>query len=196
MLKPQPAEEPFGQDFKDLVDRCFSISLHRLRGVRGLLSGWIEIGVPEGEQARVHQRMDEDLLLLGRLDWLRSMLHHSPPRQRVLHGEAPAVFLACALGMGTPEEAGDRLPIINQPEAALAVALWLQRRAHELDSVSISFGWKGDCLQVELASAKDADVSLWSRVYAEWVASAEPNRLLMRPGGFSRPPLENTQEQD
>jgi hypothetical protein len=185
VVKNTLGEEPFGLPFKDLVDRCFSICLHRLRGVRGLLSGWIEIGVPEGEQHRVHQRMDEDLLLLGRLDWLRSLLHHAPPRQRVLLGEAPAVFLACALGMGTPEEAGDRLPKILQPEAALALSLWLQIRSQAFDAASIRFGWKGNCLEVTLASVNDADLSTWSRLYGEWVVESEPHRLLMCPGAFA-----------
>lgn len=185
MKKNTLGVEPFGLPFKDLVDRCFSICLHRLRGVRGLLSGWIEIGVPAGEQARVHQRMDEDLLLLGRLDWLRSLLHHAPPRQRVLLGEAPAVLLACALGMGTPEEAGNRLPEILQPEAALALALWLQIRAHAFDAANIKTAWKGDCLEVTLASSNDADLSSWSRLYNEWVVESEPHRLLMRPGAFA-----------
>lgn len=187
--------EPLGQPFRDLVDRCFGISLHRLRGVRGLLSGWIEIGVPEGEQKRVQHRMDEDLRLLGRLDWLRSMLHHAPPRKRVLLGEAPAVFLACALGLGTPEEAGERLPLINQPEAALALALWLQMRSEAFDSASVLCAWRGDCFEVTLACANDTDISAWQRVYSQWIAEIEPHRLLMRPGGFSRHPSQAQQQQ-
>lgn len=196
MVNPQSEADPFGQTFRDLVDHCFSISLHRLRGVRGLLNGWIEIGVPPGEQHRVHQRMDEDLLLLGRIDWLRALLHHSPPRQRVMKGEAPAVFLACALGLGTPEEAGQRLPVIEQPEAGLGLALWLQKRAKAFDSASIKMAWRGDCLMVTLASANDADMDHWRHHYSHWVLEEEPHRLLMRPGSFSRHPAEQQAELD
>jgi len=161
------------------------MNLHRLRGVRGLLSGWIEVGVPEGEQGRVHQRLEEDLLLLGRLDWLRSVLHHAPPRQRILLGEAPAVLLACALGIGTPEEAGERLPIINKPEAALALALWLQMQTKVFDSASIRYGWQGDCFEVVLADSKDVKLEAWHQLYRQWIAESEPNRLMLRPGCFS-----------
>lgn len=195
MVNTDSEAEPFGQPFRDLVDRCFSISLHRLRGVRGLLSGWIEIGVPQGEQNRVHQRMDEDLLLLGRLDWLRSLLHHSPPRQRILNGEAPAVLLACALGMGTPEEAAERLPVIEQAEASLALSLWLQMRAEIFDSSSVKCDWKGNCLEVTLACANDGDLSSWRRNYGQWIAEEEPHRILMRPGAFSRHPQAKELEQ-
>jgi|FLOH01.1.fsa_nt_gi hypothetical protein len=186
--KINSAEEPFGQPFKDLVDRCFSMNLHRLRGVRGLLSGWIEIGVPESEQSRLRQRMDEDLLLLGRLDWLRSMLHHAPPRQRILLGEAPAVLLACALGLGTPEEARERLPIIHQAEAAVALALWLQMQTKDFDSASIRCGWQGECFEVVLTETKNAELDCWQRIYSQWIAEMEPKRLMMRPHCFSMHP--------
>jgi hypothetical protein len=139
--------------------------------------------------------MDEDLLLLGRLDWLRSLLHHAPPRQRVLLGEAPAVFLACALGMGTPEEAEERLPLILQPEAALALALWLQIRAQAFDAANIQCSWKGKCLEVTLASVNDADLTAWSRQYGEWVVESDPHRLLMQPGAFApQVPLQQAEQ--
>jgi hypothetical protein len=154
------------------------------------LNGWIEIGVPDGEFESVGRRFEEDLVLLGRLDWLRSLLHHSPPRHRVLQGEAPAVLLACAMGLGTPEEAGERLPRILQPEAALAASLWLQMRAEAFDTASLKIAWRGGCLELTLACANDpeeSDLRTWQRLYGQWIAESEPHRLLLRPGCFAGP---------
>lgn len=179
--------------FRDLLDSCFSINLHRLRGVRGLLSGWIEIGVPPGEHHRVQVRIDEDLCLLARLDWLRSFLHHTPPRSMVLQGEAPQVLLACALGLGTPEEAKDRLPTIQRPDAALALSLWLQLRAEMFDSASIRTAWRGQCFEVTLACTHDPDMAPWREAFGEWAVEEEPHRLLLRPGCLADPKAQDGQ---
>ncbi|MFK5956037.1 MAG: hypothetical protein QM477_06295 [Planctomycetota bacterium] len=178
--------QSFDPLLSDLVDRCFSITLHRLRGVRGLISGWIEIGIPQGEQHRLRERMEEDLALLARLDWLRAVLHHSPPIQRCYGGEAPAVLLATALGVGTPEEAGDRLPDIASPEAAVALALWLQGTTVAYDSASIRLEWFGDQLEVRLAVTQDQDWGLWKNTYGHLLVEMEAHRLRFRPSCFAR----------
>ncbi|MGB0952225.1 MAG: hypothetical protein ACPG31_03290 [Planctomycetota bacterium] len=183
---------PLSRDsnLRDLVDRCFSITLHRLRGVRGLISGWIEIGVPPGEEHRLRERMEEDLQLLARLDWLRSLLHHDPPLERCYGGEAPMVLLAAALGVGTPEEAGTSMPEILAPEAAMALALWLQGNTIAYDSASIRIEWFGKQMEVRLAVAQDHDWSDWNRQFGHMVTEQEPHRLRFRPSCFARCPGE------
>ena len=181
-----PMSQPNHPLLGDLVDRCFSITLHRLRGVRGVISGWIEIGIPPGEEHRLNERMDEDLTLLARLDWLRSILHHSPPMQRCYGGEAPQVLLAAALGVGTPEEAGERLPDIKDPEAAVALALWLQGSTIAYDSASIRLEWFGDQLEARLAVTQEQDWKHWKHCFSHLVVEMEPHRLRFRSSCFAR----------
>lgn len=184
--------KPLPQDssLRDLVDRCFSITLHRLRGVRGLISGWIEIGIPPGEEHRLRDRMEEDLQLLARLDWLRSLLHHDPPLERCYGGEAPMVLLAAALGVGTPEEAGTSMPEILSPEAAIALALWLQGNTIAYDSASIRIEWFGKQMEVRLAVTQDIDWTNWKSQFGHLVVEQEPHRLRFRSSCFVRCPGE------
>lgn len=194
-------ESPFSSDnpqlpllreygLRDLLDRCFSITLHRLRGVRGLISGWIEVGVPPGEEHRLRERMEEDLQLLARLDWLRSLLHHDPPLERCYGGEAPMVLLAAALGVGTPEEAGTLMPDIVSPEAAVALALWLQGSTTAYDSASIRTEWFDKQLEVRLAVVQDRDWSAWTRQFGHLLIDQEPHRLRFRASCFAPCPRE------
>ena len=186
MSNPGPLPQPFQPLLHDLVDRCFSIALHRLRGVRGLISGWIEIGIPEGEEHRLRERMEEDLTLLARLDWLRSILHHSPPIQRCYAGEAPQVLLAAGLGVGTPEEAGGRLPDIKDPEAAVALALWLQGSTMAYDSASIRLEWFGEQLEARLAVTQDQDWTVWKNTFGHLIVEMEAHRIRFRSSCFAR----------
>jgi hypothetical protein len=170
---------------RDLLHRAFRASLHRLRGLRALLGGWIEIGVPPGSEHRVQPRLEEDMVLLARLDWLGTMMHHAQPPARLHAGEAPQVLLAAALGLGTPEEARERLPHIVDPEAALALALWIQAKAPEATvGDGILQRWQGRSLVVELAAPRPAELAEWDAVYGHQVLQREPHLLVMRPGAF------------
>ena len=170
----------------DLVNRCFSITLHRLRGVRGLVHGWLEIGVPETEMPRLRAHMEEDLVLLARLDWLRSFLHHSPPLERCTGGEAPSVFLAAALGLGTPEEAKERLPEIKDAEAALALSLWLQGCTTAYDSESIRVSWPDHHLEVQLAIQQDwPGIKAWRAQFGSFLVIEKPHCLRFRQRCFA-----------
>ena len=93
--------DPLEPLLKGLLSKTFRTTLHRLRGLRALLGGWIEIGVPPGSEHRVHARLEEDMLLLARLDWVGTMLPAPPPCSRLEAGEAPSVLLATALGFGS-----------------------------------------------------------------------------------------------
>jgi len=181
-----PVSQPFRPLLDELVDRCFSITLHRLRGVRGLISGWIEIGVPEGGRHRLREHMEEDLTLLARLDWLRAFMLHAPPMQRCFSGEAPQVLLAAGLGIGTPEEAGEQLPDIKDPEAAFALALWLQGSTVAYDSASICMEWFDDQLEVRLAVTQDQDWTAWKDTFGHLVVEMAAHRIRFRSSCFAR----------
>lgn len=173
---------------RDLCKRALGASLHRLRGLRGLFGGWIEVGVPPGSEDRVRLKLEEDMILMARLDWLGSMLHRMPPRARLRSGEAPAVLLAAALGLGTPEEAGERLPRIQDPEAALALALWLQAKAPAVElGGDLHLSWQGRSLVVELAAPQPAELEEWLAEFGACVQHREPHRLVLRPGAFAAP---------
>lgn len=134
--------------------------------------------------------MDEDLLLLARLDWLRSLLHHDPPLERCYGGEAPMVLLAAALGVGTPEEAGTGMPDIVDPEAAVALALWLQGNTTAYDSASIQTSWIGKQFEVKLAVVQEMDWSDWQSRFGHLLVEQAPHRLRFRSGCFAPCPRE------
>lgn len=160
-------------------------TLHRLRGLHNLFSGWIELGVPPGAEARVRIRQQEDAILLGRLDWIGTMQAHGPSRALLVSGEAPTVLLAAGLGLQTPEDAGTRLPRIQEPEAALAAALWLQAKAPEaMFGHDLHLRWRGRAAAFELATPRPAELDAWQSEFAEWVAQREASLLLLRPGAL------------
>lgn len=168
-----------------LLAKCYRAVLHRLRGLRTLLGGWIEIGVPPGSEDRVRSRLEEDMALLARLDWIGSMLITTPPPERMEAGEAPTVLLAVALGISSPEEARARLPRIREPRAAVAAALWLQAQAPNcvLDH-DARLGWEGRSWTIDLTTAGATNLSAWETAYGDLLLRRTPQRLVFRPGCF------------
>lgn len=177
-----PALEPL---LRDLLARAFRSTLHRLRGLRALLGGWIEIGVPPGSEGRVRMRLEEDMLLLARLDWLGTMMHYPLPVKRLHAGEAPAVLLASALGLGTPEEARERLPQVLDPEAAIALAFWLQAVAPDgLADHDLHLSWSSRSLVVTVKSPREASLDAWRAAFAPLALECELDRIVLRPGAL------------
>lgn len=187
-LTLKPPLKPLSLDdlLRALLARSYRAVLHRLRGIRALLGGWVEVGVPPGSEHRVRARLDEDMALLQRLDWIGSMLIHTPPLQRMEAGEAPQVLLAVALGMSSPEEARTRLPVIHDPRAAVGAALWLQACATEcvLD-YDVHLRWEGRSLRIELVRPHAADLPEWEASYGDLLLRREPAALVFRPGLFA-----------
>lgn len=171
---------------RDLLGKSFHAVLHRLRGLRALLGGWIEIGVPPGSEDRVHSRLEEDMALLARLDWIGSMMITTPPPERMEAGEAPGVLLAVALGISSAEEARARLPLIQNPRAAVAAALWLHASApHCVLNHDARLAWEGRSLVIELTAVRPADLAEWDAAYASLILSRDPRRIVFRPGCFA-----------
>jgi hypothetical protein len=174
-----PSLEPV---LRDLLARAFRSTLHRLRGLRALLGGWIECGVPPGAESRVPLRLEEDMILLARLDWIGSMLHHPQPLKLLESGEAPSVLLAAALGLGTPEEARERLPRVPDPEMAVALALALQILApNGTLERDLSLRWEDHHLVVESEKRRPADLSAWRAAFERWSLDIDGQRIVLRP---------------
>lgn len=185
MARLTPIDPSLEPALRDLLARVFRSTLHRLRGLRALLGGWIECGVPPGSEGRVHLRLEEDMLLLARLDWLGSMMNHPLPLKRLEAGEAPAVLLAAALGLGTTEEAGARLPQVIDAEAAIALAFWLQTVAPDgvLD-LDLHLQWQNRSLVIESTHRGAADLGPWRAAFSALALECEPTRIVMRPGAL------------
>ena len=181
-----PLKPSLDDSLRALLARSFRAVLHRLRGIRALLGGWVEVGVPPGSEHRVRPRLDEDMALLQRLDWIGSMLIHAPPLQRMEAGEAPQVLLAVALGMSSPEEARARLPVIHEPRAAVGAALWLQACAPEcvLDC-DVHLRWEGRSLRLELTRPHAVDLADWEASYGDLLLHRESSAIVFRPGVFA-----------
>jgi len=180
-----PAEPVLDSLLRELLARGFRSTLHRLRGLRGLLGGWIELGVPPGSEGRVQMRLEEDMVLLARLDWIGTMLHQAPPLKRLEAGEAPAVLLSAALGLGTPEEARERLPQIVDPAVALGLALWLQAVAPDgmLDH-DLHLHWQNRSLVVECANRRNPDLNAWSAACGPLVSESSAHRIVLHAGAL------------
>lgn len=173
------------ESIRSLLARAFRFTLHRLRGLRALMGGWIEIGVPPGSEARVRGLLEEDMSLLARLDWIGTLLSHAPIAKRLEAGEAPAVLLAAALGLGTPEEGRARLPEPATPRAALALATWIHAKAPEaVLGRDLLMRWEGRSLVVELADPRPAELAGWVAEFGDLVLRREPQSLGFRPGLF------------
>lgn len=182
MERLTPLDPSFEPILRDLLARAFRSTLHRLRGLRALLGGWVECGVPPGSEGRVRVRLEEDMVLLARLDWLGSMLHHPQPLKLLQAGEAPSVLLAAALGLGTPEEARERLPRVPDPEMAVALALALQMLTPDgtLDR-DLSLHGEEQSLVVVAAKRRPADLSAWRAAFERWTLEIEAERIVLRP---------------
>lgn len=187
---PEPTD--LDVTLRKLADRAFSATLHRLRGVRGLLHGWSQVGVPIQDLPQLDARFDEDLQLLARLDWLRSLLKQSPPLERLEGGEAPLVLLACAMGHGSPGESqlnrAPSIPNAIQPAGALSLALWLEEAVPYESTASLEWSFAEDSLHVHHQQARALDCASWTNRYGSLLAEGsmpEKGRLIYRRGVFA-----------
>ena len=125
------------------------------------------------------------MMLLARLDWVGSMMHHPQPLKRLEAGEAPTVLLAAALGLGTPEEARERLPQVLDAEAAIALAFWLQTVAPDgMLEHDLHLQWQNRSLMLTCTNRRTADLSAWSASFGPLAIECEAARIVMRPGSF------------
>lgn len=190
MTHPSPAAwSPQEEEaLRDLLDRAMRAAIHRLRGGRGLLSGWALLGVPKDHESRVKDRLEEDRLLLGRLDWIRGVLRAGPRLEVILAGEAPQVILAAALELGTPEEAGDRLPRHKDARAALALALWARWAVGEEpghEPVALEFADGALVARAQCPVPREVDATWTARFADLLLAPASAESIRFRRGLFA-----------
>lgn len=185
------------RSLQELAGRAFTATLHRLRGVRGLLHGWAQVGVPQQDIDQLEDRFGEDLNLLARLDWLHALVANNLPLERVEGGEAPVVLLAAALGYGTPDEPrgrqDHRLPQAAQPAGALSLALWLHEAVEPSTLDRLQWRLEGGQLRVEHPQTRARDFGPWHTRYGNLLAEGSEvasGRLLYRRGVFQAQTLD------
>lgn len=180
--RPRPYDEQAVQE--SLLDHAFRVALHRLRGVQSLLVGWAEIGVQGDEAQRVRAHHEEATRQLARLEWLHGARARALPLERLAGGEAPQVLLAAAVCHATPEEAGDKLPRVLDPEAALALALWAEAQRAEGEPAEVRFRWDGMQLELRLENAAATDLTDWQARWGRFLAAQAPGTVSFRAGCF------------
>ncbi len=138
--------------WEPLLDRAHRAGLHRMSGVCQLLGNLCQIGPCDGMNARVPAWMEEfqSLSAAQHRLWL---CHRQPNMESLLADVVPELLLAAAMRFGTPGEAGAALPAIEEPQAALGLALWLENVA-------------GHCPQLTHSMRKMQDGRLRVRVQA------------------------------
>jgi len=103
------------------------------------------IGEGEGLETKIEAYMQESAILFDRADRLRILLVEVPRREDFSDQSTTSMLLASALGMGTPEEAGNNLPLCSSPTSSLDLALALQALRcsfdgqHDADTVTITY---------------------------------------------------------
>ena len=115
-------------NLQSLAELGFRTTYHRLRGVRGVVAGWIEIGIPKEQKARILANLAQEQVLLLRLEEMHRACVETISTADAIVGGKPEVFLAATLKLGTPEEGAQLMPSVLEPEAALALAVWLLER--------------------------------------------------------------------
>jgi len=119
--------------------------MHRLRGLCNLIGGWALLGESEGIETKIEAYMQESAILFDRAERLCILLAKVPRTKDFNDQATTSMILASALGMGTPEEAGNNLPICTSPTRSLELALALQALRcgfggqHDADTVTIGY---------------------------------------------------------
>ena len=167
-----------------VLDHGFRAALHRLRGVQALLVGWAEIGVVGDEATRVRAHHEEGAILLARLEWLHGARVRGLPLERLVSGEAPRVLLAAAACNATPEEAGLLLPEVLVPDAALALALWVEAQRPDGEPASVRFAWQGNALTLRIENAVPVALEAWHARWGTLLTEHSPGAATFRPGCF------------
>lgn len=168
-------------------------TVHRLRGVRGLITGWALIGITDAQKDGLRDRIDEDRVLLGRLDWIREALRVEPEVKTLARGEAPQVLLAAALGFGTPEEAHNAIPHTRVPVAGLALALWVHMATNGKAAdteLRVQLDTYNSELTAQLPNQVDnfRQIAAWSICYHDLLyATATAQQVRFRRGLFVHP---------
>ena len=175
------------EDLIELAEMGFRATYHRLRGVRGVVAGWIEIGIPEEQKSRILSNLAKEQELILRLDEMhQAACGRWNPADAAL-GVRPAIFLSACLQLGTPEEGGELMPSILNVEAALALATWFLQRDCANKGVQTSLQLEDSIMTACVEnSARDAATS-WPQELKDYILEDDTFTLKFNEGVFSFP---------
>ncbi|MDP6962838.1 MAG: hypothetical protein QGF46_01585 [Planctomycetota bacterium] len=170
-----------------LAELGFRATYHRLRGVRGVVAGWIEIGIPDEQKTRILANLAEEQDLLLRLEEMHKASIHPFSTPDALVGNKPDIFLAASLKLGTPEEGAELMPSILKPQAGLALAVWLlQRQSFEANVHPLLSVIDGDVVAT-IEGCEVESAPPWPHELAEFVKSETHTKLVFAEDTFSFP---------
>jgi hypothetical protein len=171
-----------------LLDHAFRATLHRLRGVQSLLVGWAEIGAGGEDAPRLKHHFVECGTQLARLEWLHGARTLDLSLARLAGGESPKVLLAAAAFNSTPEEVqGEPLPVISTPEAALALALWLEAQRPVDEPLVARFHFIDGCLSVRCENGVAVKMEAWQKQWRRHLETANADGSVRFHGSCFRP---------
>ena len=170
-----------------LAELGFRTTYHRLRGVRGVVAGWVEIGIPEGQKARILANLAQEQALLLRLEEMHQACVEPLSTADALVGEKPGIFLAAALKLGTPEEGADLMPSVIEPQAALALAVWLLERNSDHNDVRPSLAIIDGAVTATIEDSTRPSAPAWPAELSNFVTEEATFKLVFTDKVFAFP---------
>ncbi len=174
-------------NLQSLAELGFSTTYHRLRGVRGVVAGWIEIGIPEQQKTRILANLAQEQVLLLRLEEMHQACVEPLSTSDALVGDKPEIFLAATLKLGTPEEGADLMPSVIEPQAALALAVWLLERNCDDNDVRPTLETVEGVITVSIEGSTRNAAPAWPSELSEFIISESPFKLGFADNVFSFP---------
>jgi hypothetical protein len=165
----------------------FRTTYHRLCGVRGVIAGWIEIGIPEEQQARLLVNLAQEQELFLRLDVMHQACIETLSTYDAMRGDKPEIFLAAALKLGTPEEGAELMPRVHEPKAALALAVWLLERNCEDNAVQARLKIIDGVMTATISESNRDSAPTWPHELADFITSESAFKLCFADNVFSFP---------
>jgi|MDSW01.2.fsa_nt_gb hypothetical protein len=175
------------EDLIELAEMGFRATYHRLRGVRGVVAGWIEIGIPEEQKPRILSNLAKEQELILRLDEMhQAACGRWNPADAAL-GVRPAIFLSACLQLGTPEEGGELMPSILKTDGALALATWFLQRGCGEEKVQTSLRVENGIMTAHVQNSERSAAPSWPTKLKEYIVEEDPFTLKFNEGVFSFP---------
>jgi hypothetical protein len=174
-------------NLRSLAELGFRTTYHRLRGVRGVVAGWIEIGIPEEQKARLLANLAQEQVLLLRLDEMHQACVEAISTSDAIVGSKPEVFLAATLKLGTPEEGAELMPSVLEPQAALALAVWLLQRNCEGSDVRTRLEIIEGVVTASVTGSTRNSAPAWPSELIDFITSESSFKLCFADNVFSFP---------
>ena len=178
-------------NLQSLAELGFRATYHRLRGVRGVVAGWIEIGIPDEQKSRILANLAQEQVLLLRLDEMHQACVEALSTSDALVGFKPEIFLAATLKLGTPEEGAELMPSILHPSAAVALAVWLLERNCTDNEVKPSLSISDGAVTATIDGNCRLSAPAWPVELSELITSETPHSICFADNVFAFPAVNN-----